>query len=602
VLGSGTTAGTTFSFSYTHTVDVAVTLVVRKFGYLEARYTGTITTNGLEFNVSQVSDPNYAAYDAGIADDFTISTIDMGSLFISHDAGTTVYTVKDLYNYSMDYFASLDRMQDVLPMSAQTPTNFTLLNSYTMDDTSHEFLSGGALTEDGGDILWSNLYTVGSQVAGTTLYAVQDGVALTGWWSTGNIDVLFKVKTGGSFIDSGNVTIYARKYGTLYDHNVVDLSNGGRVAAAISTSSDLNNQTSEVTVAGYSDIAKTEGVDDYDIGDGEGPCPYSVKFDAAGRTVQQLYEYLKYITRGDEDTYTIDGITGQIYTTINAAYGEVKTAPLGTFAGGIFFGAKGVWVEDIATADSLNYVLTDNNGDTHQHPAPPVAISVSGMVADSRLQIYDLTTDEELYNDVPGTSYSLEKEWSGDLSIRIRVKYTGASSAYLMWETTGTFTSTGLAVTANQVLDTTYATNGVDGSGVTECSVSGATIRIYVDDPDNTTTFQRVYNWYQYILATSGGIAEQDTSYFYAISSVEYRFDPDMKIVNQDTDNPLTITGANIAPVTGSASIIDNTNGASTVIYSFFPVDASGNLANLDAPVSEAIQRADDAFVAGFIK
>jgi hypothetical protein len=49
-----------------------------------------------------------------------------------------------------------------------------------------------------------------------------------------------------------------------------------------------------------------------------------------------------------------------------------------------------------------------------------------------------------------------------------------------------------------------------------------------------------------------------------------------MKIVNQDVVNALTITGANIAPTSGVASIIDNSNGASTVIYSYFPVYASG--------------------------
>jgi len=575
VLGSGTASGTTIAFNFTYSSDTAVTLIVRKFGYLEATYGGTITAEGLVFNVAQVVDTNYASYAAGVATDFTIDTT---ALTITHTSGTTVYTVKDLYNYTMDYMASVspDRLQKSLPMSAQTQFDFTLQNSYTMDDTTHEYLMTGSITEGGGDILWSNVFTVGDLIAGTTLYAEQNGAKLTGWWGTGNIDILLNVKTGGSLIDSGDIKLYARKYGTLYARNEFNLANGGRTAVSLSTLSELDNTTSRSTVATWSDITKTEGVDNYDIGDGDGPQPYTVKFDCAGRTIAQVYEWFKYLT--DEDaTATIVSVEGRIFENTNAAFQIISTAPLGTLVGGRFYGAQGVWIENIALADTLNYTLIDNNGVSRFSPPPPVSITISGLVSGSRVQIYDTTGDVEIYNDIVNdVELIYPYTYVSRITLGVRVKYTDASSAYLMYETTGAFSSAGASFTANQVVDSVYASNSVDGSSVTECSVSGATVRIYVDDPDNSTNFQRIYNWYQNVLFTEAGINDQSPSYFYAISTVEYRFDPSMQLINEDTVNPLTIVGANIAPTSGSDPIIDNTNGASTVIYAYFPVDGSG--------------------------
>ena len=55
---------------------------------------------------------------------------------------------------------------------------------------------------------------------------------------------------------------------------------------------------------------------------------------------------------------------------------EVKTAPFGTFAGGKFFGARGVYVYNMAGADSNNYQLTDST-DTAQTPPSTVATTIT---------------------------------------------------------------------------------------------------------------------------------------------------------------------------------------------------------------------------------
>ena len=209
-----------------------------------------------------------------------------------------------------------------------------------------------------------------------------------------------------------------------------------------------------------------------------------------------------------------------------------------------------------------------------------VPVTVAGIVAGSRVQIYNTTTSTEISNGVvAGTSTTVSATYTTAQTIRVRAIKVDGVNAYKMYEATGTLTDTGLSITIAQEVNDVYETNAIDGSTVTECSISGTTIRIYVDDPDNATTFQRIYNWFQYYLSTEDGIADQDTTYFYAIDTTTYKCDNSFSIINQDTTNPLAITGGNCSPESGDiTSIIDTSNGASIVVLSDRVVDASGSL------------------------
>jgi len=197
-----------------------------------------------------------------------------------------------------------------------------------------------------------------------------------------------------------------------------------------------------------------------------------------------------------------------------------------------------------------------------------VPVSITGFVSGSRIQIYDNDRTTELFNDVVNnTSKKYWAIYTADTELRIRVMYVNGTSAKKWWTYTANMTNTGLSVAVSQEDDDVYNINAIDGSTVTECSVSGTTIRIYVDDPDNTITAQRIYNWYMYLLSTETGIADQDGQYITAIDPTHYVFNNSMKIVNQDTSNPLNIMGANIVPETGDATdIFDLSNGASIAL------------------------------------
>lgn len=78
-------------------------------------------------------------------------TIDYVNRRIKHTSGKTVYTANEMYSALQDLFDELDQMDDPVPMSAQTPTEYTLINGWFMDEESFKYIKGGAIKTSGWD-------------------------------------------------------------------------------------------------------------------------------------------------------------------------------------------------------------------------------------------------------------------------------------------------------------------------------------------------------------------------------------------------------------------------------------------------------------------
>jgi len=130
--------------------------------------------------------------------------------------------------------------------------------------------------------------------------------------------------------------------------------------------------------------------------------PYNVIVDCAGRTMAQVYEWFKYVTRENANStqpnYVVmyrvnDAATavveedGEEYISAQTTYTPVKASPFGTLAGGKLFGARGVWVENMATADRQNFQLIDSNGTTR---TPPnfITITVNSVVSGDKVTVF----------------------------------------------------------------------------------------------------------------------------------------------------------------------------------------------------------------------
>jgi hypothetical protein len=147
----------------------------------------------------------------------------------------------------------------------------------------------------------------------------------------------------------------------------------------------------ENVVAGYTDISISFGSITRDLGNGAGFQPYDVEINCAGRTLSQVYEYLKYVTRTNSTT-TLNGLPGDSYIAAQSSYNPVKASPFGTFAGGQFFGARGVYLTNMAVTDASNFSLIDAN-DVPRDPPVYITISVLGLTAGDRVGMFKTTGD-----------------------------------------------------------------------------------------------------------------------------------------------------------------------------------------------------------------
>ncbi len=143
---------------------------------------------------------------------------------------------------------------------------------------------------------------------------------------------------------------------------------------------------------------------DADLGDGSGAEAYTgaVSADLAGAgadTIQNVYQYAKYLTRQEETVYTVDGpgssdvgTVGRFFRKLADAFAEIKPgAPIGTFTGSMAFGQG--WFLDtnfLAAADIRSFSVINNAG-VLRNPPNLQALTVSGVANLWRVAAYRST-------------------------------------------------------------------------------------------------------------------------------------------------------------------------------------------------------------------
>jgi hypothetical protein len=313
-----------------------------------------------------------------------------------------VYTVLELHQWLQDLAddaaAAGGDLLDILspnpskldgPRDSAVASRLNLLTdgsvAFNLDDTAAQFINFGSIKQQGAAVQYSGLKTIGGIVAASPVYVVQSGSKLTTFWSNGHIQVLVKVRTGGTLIDSGNVTAFSRKWGQTYSHFDVNLAAGGESNAALSTALDSNIVLSEVSAAALSSkVTVTFGDTNQDLGNGNGSKLYKGTIALSSScTLQEAYQYLQYLTR-ETSAATLNSIPGWRYRVLNSAYTEIPSAPFGTFAGGTFFVAQGWWLTGVLPAESTKYQLIAHDG-TSQVPPTLIGITLGNLVSGDRV-------------------------------------------------------------------------------------------------------------------------------------------------------------------------------------------------------------------------
>lgn len=258
-----------------------------------------------------------------IGDDFSV---DRGTGNIRHTSGSSTYTVLQLHRWLQgladDAAAAGDDeldITDVTPSERSTDNIITLLNGYNIDDTAAQYLYDGSITQDDGDTIYAGLVVVGTLASGS-IQIVQNNALLTDTWSThANADAaqniilrcLVEVRTSGADIDGRRLRIQSRAFGYTYDEFSINGTALGNNVAAISTTTDLNNQTASGTVGGWT-INNTEGYQGLDVNADATNEYYYSQWDPGAQSINDLYERAKYIMRAGSAA-TIHGMDGQLF-------------------------------------------------------------------------------------------------------------------------------------------------------------------------------------------------------------------------------------------------------------------------------------------------
>jgi hypothetical protein len=210
-------------------------------------------------------------------------------------------------------------------------------------------------------------------------------------------------------------------------------------------------------------------------------------------------------------------------------------------------------------------LFTADDGTTYVPPAYQT-VTVSGAVAGSRVQIYDLTADEELYNDIPASfpfQWIDPESYVADREIRVRVMYADETTAKLFIDSvigTSTATAPDLTYLVSQVADVVYAANGIDGSTVTDITIDDDLLLVNVDV--GTITWAEIYAYETVWLYGEEGIRDEGRI-IEAVDTANYKL-TDFLIKNiTDPTEPLVISGGyGVDSVSGETiDIIDTTGG-----------------------------------------
>ena len=335
-----------------------------------------------------------------IVDDFSITAT--GD--VRHTSGTTVYSVLALHQWLQDLADNAastgDDLLDILapnpskldgPRDAAVASRLNLLTSgsviFNIDDTAAQFINFGSIKQSSAAVQYSGLKTIGGIVSASPIYVVQNGSKLTKFWADGHVQILVKVKTGSTLIDSGNVTAFSRKWGQSYSHFDVNLAAGGESNAALSTALDSNIVLTETNAGLLSTkVSITVADTTQDLANGNGGKLYKGTITlTSSATLQEAYQYLQYLAR-ENSTATVNGVSGWRYRVLNAAYTEIPSAPFGTFAGGTFFVAQGWWITGVLASESTKYQLIAHDGTT-QVPPTVATITVGNLVSGDRVLV-----------------------------------------------------------------------------------------------------------------------------------------------------------------------------------------------------------------------
>lgn len=278
---------------------------------------------------------------------------------------------------------------------------------------------------------------------------------------------------------------------------------------------------------------------------------FNIIVDGNGATKEEIHTKLQYLLRQ----------AGDIDSGAGTHLGKV-TDVLSNITAGVLTTTTGVYIDDTQTADSAFLIYTDVGGVERSIPVVTnQSVTISGAVAGSRIQIYDLTSNTELYNGTPTFPYTWTDTnvYAADREIRLRVAYVNGTTAKKFIDTvigTSTETDYALSYLVSQENDQSYIDNAVDGSLVTDITIDDGTMLLEIDSANETV--QNIYAYEMYWLFTSTGIQDLGQS-ITSPDAANYIMDSTVLKLKNVSGSKTAVTGGYIRDTDGDPlALIDD--------------------------------------------
>lgn len=504
-LFSDASSSTTETWSVNSSGTATVDYTIQKAGYYPIRVTGVVVTGGPDGIVStaiqQVIDRAYVA-----SSGLTINTNVFANTSTKKFGLTTASTGQNFYSYMIEQWIALGDTGEAyankqFPLVTNGPNSITCLDGWEFDLTTYSS-SIANLSRDGlryvdssGTMTatWSALLSAGVPSGKQVRYEQTDGGTVQSAATTGNIDQLIQVygdashgnfdyrgylvcKVQGDGLDQAEVDVIGQ-YGNLEDQLYV-------IALAPAQNGIAAGTVTGITITDHGASPVTWNSKSFSI----------TITDTTGHTGEEILQYVRGLN--DFDYHDLVQTNGTEFKTVRGyVYGDT---------GATLKGVRVVQFDGTTSHADFN-LHTADDGTAYIPPLPPAAAEAT-ILANSRVQLFNVTTDTEIENIfVTGTSYSYvitSEASSGDV-LRLRVCKLGreAGEAFAVWG------ASGATFLISQPEDEIYTTWGIDGSTITEFS-GDVTGHIYIDanDLDGATTKTRLGAWYSWVLTTEIGI------------------------------------------------------------------------------------------------
>lgn len=541
-------SGTSETWSQAGGSNTTVDYTIMKAGYLPIRVVGvTVNSAVLTTPISQVADRTYVA-SSGLTYT-TNATITVGTKIVTWSVATTV---QNLYSFFIEAWIAQSSLKNTaFPFTSNGPNSITFGNGWEsrgfttagtgISNTSLSLLSRDGLryTDTSGTrtAAWAAILTSGALSGSQVRYQQSDGASTTNAANTGEMDQLVQIygdASHGNFDKTGYLVLKVQRegydqaennlvslYGTLEDQLYV--AGLAPTPNGVATGNPAPATAPVITTGTFTEAGKTYGIK---IVDGSTP-----------NTGTNILRWLRYNFAAGGTFQSRDGFNWHDLV-------QVSGTGFKTVRGNLYGSAasKGVivYMNNGTTLHPDFNLFTADDGTTYT-PPQAATITISGVLAGSRVQIYDTLNSVELLNST--STYTYSETYSVARDIRVRIGKQSTTTAYNFIEASIGSIGVGaysLTYLASQTLDTTYNTNAIDGSTVTGISITPGPGRVSINLAGGSTTYPRIYAYQVYWLTTSTGIADE-AAFISAPDTANYLF-TGFKLKNTSA-TPLTITG-----------------------------------------------------------